>query len=201
MQTIFFAYFYVAHCRLTSHLPAAIVADCRWASRGVGLRWLFVWLFGPSFWLGVPNSWRSGFDTHDNAAGGSDRFSYGQEPGSSSSEHSLGYFGSCLALYQGLLAGASRNRWEHGRRARRRGVDSRCRIELLTDQARRLRRHGLRSRRSMTAHTPRGRGHGQPPSSPPLPGSWPPASKAAPVIASRAIPDLTRRRDLIQRRD
>jgi len=32
MKTIFFAYFYVAQRRLTSHLPAEIVADCRWAS-------------------------------------------------------------------------------------------------------------------------------------------------------------------------
>jgi hypothetical protein len=28
-----------------SHLPAEIVADRRWVSPGVGLRWLFVWLF------------------------------------------------------------------------------------------------------------------------------------------------------------
>jgi hypothetical protein len=45
MQTIFFTYFYVAQRRLTRLLPAAIVAGCRWASPGVGLRWLFVWLF------------------------------------------------------------------------------------------------------------------------------------------------------------
>src|SRR5215469_4360047 len=45
MQTIFFAYFYVAQCRLTSRLPGEIVADRRWVSPGVGLRWLFVWLF------------------------------------------------------------------------------------------------------------------------------------------------------------
>ena len=46
MQTIFFAYFYVAQCRLTSRLPAEIVANGRWASPEVGLevglRWLFV---------------------------------------------------------------------------------------------------------------------------------------------------------------
>jgi hypothetical protein len=35
MQTIFFTYFYVALRRLTSHLAAEIVADCRWASLGV----------------------------------------------------------------------------------------------------------------------------------------------------------------------
>ena len=45
MQTIFFAYFYVARCRLTSRLPAEIVEGRRRASPGVGLRWLFVWLF------------------------------------------------------------------------------------------------------------------------------------------------------------
>jgi hypothetical protein len=45
MQTIFFAYFYVAQRRLTRLLPATIVAGCRWASPGVGLCWLFVWLF------------------------------------------------------------------------------------------------------------------------------------------------------------
>src|SRR5690349_4669697 len=45
MQTIFFAYFYVARCRLTSRLPAEIVEGRRRASPGVGPRWLFVWLF------------------------------------------------------------------------------------------------------------------------------------------------------------
>jgi hypothetical protein len=45
MQTIFFAYLYVAQCRLTILLPAEIVSGCRWTSPGVGLRWLFVWLF------------------------------------------------------------------------------------------------------------------------------------------------------------
>jgi len=40
-----FSYFYVAQCRLTSRLPGEIVADRRWVSPGVGLRWLFVWLF------------------------------------------------------------------------------------------------------------------------------------------------------------
>jgi hypothetical protein len=33
--TIFFAYSYVARRRRMSHLPAEIVADCRWASPGV----------------------------------------------------------------------------------------------------------------------------------------------------------------------
>ena len=32
MQTIFFAYFYVAGRSLAGRLPAEIVADCRWAS-------------------------------------------------------------------------------------------------------------------------------------------------------------------------
>ena len=50
MQTRFFACFYVAGRVLTGHLPAEIVADCRWASLGVWLRWLFVWLFEESFW-------------------------------------------------------------------------------------------------------------------------------------------------------
>lgn len=45
MQTIFFVCFYVAGRGLTDRLPAEIVADCRWASPGVWLRWLFVWLF------------------------------------------------------------------------------------------------------------------------------------------------------------
>src|ERR1700722_14953320 len=45
MQTRLFACFYVAGRFLTVRLPAEIVADCRWASLGVWLRWLFVWLF------------------------------------------------------------------------------------------------------------------------------------------------------------
>ena len=45
LQTIFLAYFYVARCRQTRPLPAKIVADCRWTSPRVWLRWLFVWLF------------------------------------------------------------------------------------------------------------------------------------------------------------
>jgi len=45
--TPYFAYSYVARCRLTSHLPAEIVSACRWASIGVCLRWLFVWFFSP----------------------------------------------------------------------------------------------------------------------------------------------------------
>lgn len=45
MQTRLFACFYVAGRCLTVRLPAEIVADCRWASLGVWLRWLFVWLF------------------------------------------------------------------------------------------------------------------------------------------------------------
>jgi hypothetical protein len=75
MQTIFFACFYVAGRGLTGRLPAEIVADCRRASPWVWLRWLFVWLFGPSFWLGVRDLWRSGFDTHNISAGSGDRFS------------------------------------------------------------------------------------------------------------------------------
>jgi hypothetical protein len=59
MQTRFLACFYVAGSRLTSRLPAEIVADRRWESPGVWLRWLFVWLFfkiqaharvGPTIW-------------------------------------------------------------------------------------------------------------------------------------------------------
>jgi hypothetical protein len=45
MQTRFFACFYVAGRVLKGHLPAEIVTDCRWASPGVWLCWLFVWLF------------------------------------------------------------------------------------------------------------------------------------------------------------
>ena len=45
MQTRVFACFYVAGRCLTVRLPAEIVADCRWASLRVWLRWLFVWLF------------------------------------------------------------------------------------------------------------------------------------------------------------
>jgi hypothetical protein len=71
MQTIFFACSYVAGRGLTGRLPAEIVADCRRASPWVWLRWLF----GPSFWLGVPDLWRSGFDTHNISAGSGDRFS------------------------------------------------------------------------------------------------------------------------------
>ncbi len=45
MQTRLFACFYVAGRCLTVRLPAEIVANCRWASLGVRLRWLFIWLF------------------------------------------------------------------------------------------------------------------------------------------------------------
>ena len=74
MQTIFFAYLYVAGRGLAGRLPAEIVADCRWASAGVWLRWLFVWLF-----LSRPSGSAAelvpfGFDTHNIAAGGGHRF-------------------------------------------------------------------------------------------------------------------------------
>ena len=59
MQTRFFACFYVAGSRLTGRLAAEIVADCRWASPGVWLRWLFVWLFEASFWTRWRDSRRS----------------------------------------------------------------------------------------------------------------------------------------------
>jgi hypothetical protein len=74
MQTIFFAYFYVAHCRLTGRLPAEIVADRRWASPDVGLRWLFVWLFWARPSGSAAELVALGFDTHNIAAGVGDRF-------------------------------------------------------------------------------------------------------------------------------
>lgn len=59
MQTKFLECFYVAGSRLTVRLPAEIVGDCRWASPGVWLRWLFVWLFfEASFWAGHGNGTR-----------------------------------------------------------------------------------------------------------------------------------------------
>ena len=64
MQTRLFACFYVAERCLTVRLPAEIVADCRWASLGVWLSWLFVWLFEASFWVRQRDSWRSGGGAH-----------------------------------------------------------------------------------------------------------------------------------------
>ena len=75
MQTIFLAYFYVAGRGLAGRLPAEIVADCRWASPGVWLRWLFVWLFWAVLLAQRAGLAAPGFDTHDIATGGGDRFS------------------------------------------------------------------------------------------------------------------------------
>ena len=70
-----FACFYVAGRGLTGRLPAEIVADCRWASPGVWLRWLFVWLFWAVLLAQRAGLAAPGFDTHDIATGGGDRFS------------------------------------------------------------------------------------------------------------------------------